>query len=457
MRYREFKYIVKEAEVFQTSNDRSMQKYIGIINQMISRGQPILIGKDGTDGSITPMKNHPLIKSENDIIKGTEDGEPAEYPAGKVYKSAEFGGPNRGNVAEGLFGIAIYDTLKNGSTSKKSIMDIATKGPIINGAESKAVGIKGHNPKDILSLTIRLGNNNFEGMRDIKFLNDKKMQGYMTQMEIFCNNRIENIKEQLQKNDKIDKIRVVADGVSDEATSKVDVIMDIVTDGKKQNIKYEYSVKTGNIKQFGQFSNLGGNVSKKYSAEERYNAQTNFWKEFGVTLEDDGTVEDMFVGSAMQNFREYGRVVPVKDVKTKNGDTKTITDPKGNNPFDYTYQEATKQLTTNFKSFEEESITNMLTALQKFATGNNLNAKMANFSEKDFEELDFKKLTPELLRQYKFTALGPKDIKSSTPEVQIFANKEPFLTLRLYVSDKKLTNLVEKEKGLTKLVQVLGK
>ena len=134
-------------------------------------------------------------------------------------------------------------------------MDIATKGPIINGAESKAVSIKGHNPKDILSLTIRLGNNNFKGMRDLKFLNDTKMQGYMTQMENFCNNRIENIKEQLQKNDKIDNIRVVADGVSDEATSKVDVIMDIVTDGKKQNIKYEYSVKTGNIKQFGQFSN----------------------------------------------------------------------------------------------------------------------------------------------------------------------------------------------------------
>ena len=69
MRYREFKYIIKEAEVYATSNDRSMQKYIGIINQMISRGQPILIGKDGTDGSITPMKNHPLIKSANDIIK----------------------------------------------------------------------------------------------------------------------------------------------------------------------------------------------------------------------------------------------------------------------------------------------------------------------------------------------------------------------------------------------------
>ena len=40
-------------------------------------------------------------------------------------------------------------------------MDIATKGPIVNGAESKAVSIKGHTPEDILSLTIRLGNNNF--------------------------------------------------------------------------------------------------------------------------------------------------------------------------------------------------------------------------------------------------------------------------------------------------------
>ena len=455
MRYRDFKYIIKETSLDSASTPDSVAKYIAILNQMIARGQPIIIGKDGTDGSITPIKNHPPINNFKDIIQGTEHGEPAQYEAGKVYKGAEFGGPNRGNVAEGLFGIAIYDTLKNGSTSLSEIMKIATTGPIVNGAESKPVSIKGHNPNDILSLTVRLGNNNFKGMRDPKFLKDKKMQGYMTQMKNFCNTRVENIKEQLQKNDKIDKIRVVADGVSDEATSKVDVIMDIVTDGKKQNIKYEYSVKTGNIKQFGQFTNLGGNTSKKYSAEERYNAQANFWKQFGVTLEDDGKVEDMFVGSAMQNFREYGRVVPVTQKKTKKGDMKTITDPKGNNPFDYTYQEATDQLNTNFKSFEEESITNILTALQKFATGNNPNAKMANFSEKDFEELDFSKLTSEVLRQYKFTAVGPKDIKSSTPEIQIFANKQPFLTLRLYVSDKKLTNLVEKEKGLTKLVQVL--
>ena len=113
MRYREFKYI-KETSLDSASTPDSEAKYIAILNQMIARGQPIIIGKDGTDGSITPIKNHPPIKNFNDIIQGTEDGEPAQYQAGKVYKGAEFGGPNRGNVAEGLFGIAIYDTLKNG-------------------------------------------------------------------------------------------------------------------------------------------------------------------------------------------------------------------------------------------------------------------------------------------------------------------------------------------------------
>ena len=97
MRYREFKYI-KETSLDSASTPDSEAKYIAILNQMIARGQPILIGKDGTDGSITPIKNHPPIKNFNDIIQGTEDGGPAQYQAGKVYKGAEFGGPNRGNV-----------------------------------------------------------------------------------------------------------------------------------------------------------------------------------------------------------------------------------------------------------------------------------------------------------------------------------------------------------------------
>ena len=88
----------------------------------------------------------------------------------------------------------------------------------------------------------------------------------MTQMANFCNKEIKDVKQTLQTNQQIDSVNVIADGISDQKGSKVDVLMNILSGGKKETVKYEYSVKAGDIKQFGQSSILGGNTSQKFSA-----------------------------------------------------------------------------------------------------------------------------------------------------------------------------------------------
>lgn len=485
MRYVEFKKIA-EATTLGRSTSTSVPGYITAVNNLLATNQPIAVGPEGipvvpkpnqrlripttnptdlknffdTQKITTTDNKEVLVKNitKTDKIKGQSTAAAAGGSGEQIPNK-----PNRGNVAEGLFAIALYDTIKNGSTSGATIVSTATKGlPSALSGETELP----HSPVDKLTLKINLAPEDFAGLKNEKFLkSDKEIQGYMTQMANFCNKEIKDVKQTLQTNQQIDSVNVIADGISDQRGSKVDVLMNILSGGKKETVKYEYSVKAGDIKQFGQSSILGGNTSQKFSAEQRFQAQIDFWEQFGINLDDDNRLEDDFVNTAMANQQNDkngipGEIVKTKATKTKKGKEKRITDPNASNPFDYTYDKAAKQLNANLQRFEEDTVRSIIQAVQSHARGNNPNAKVLNFDVNKYEQLDFEKLTP-LLQSIEFKAQGPRPgakIKA-TPEIKIYsktgAKWKEFLTVRLYVTHKKITNMIEKEDGLTELVNMI--
>ena len=131
--------------------------------------------------------------------------------------------------------------------------------------------------KDKVSLSVRLSPNNFAALTDSITMRD--MAGEVKSVVDYVNGEeIQELEKDFANNGTIDNIQVIADGLSDENTSKVDVYV-------KYNsgvVKYERSVKTGNVKQFGQVTSGGG--KDDLSMEERYDLQEEFWSTWGVSI-----------------------------------------------------------------------------------------------------------------------------------------------------------------------------
>jgi hypothetical protein len=427
----EHPWFLREAMVSTASSPESAAMYIQSINNLLKKNKPIQVGGQKKDKKMFTPAPGQQITSFKDSLKGELNGVTTTIKAGQIYKSEEIKGAkadyNKGNVAEGIFGAGIYLAL---ITPARSIStNILTSFILRSLTDKNGIAISGTNTrtKDKVSLSVRLSENNFTALTDSKSLNT--MQGEIQSIVDYVNGEeIAELEKSFAENRKIDDIHVVADGLSDEDTSKVDVYVKFA-DGV---VKYERSVKTGNVTQFGQAST--GGAKDTLSTEERYDLQEEFWSTWGIDI-----------SRAQKDFEDSERDFL--------------------QAYDFSYKVAAEELaklfTTNKK--EKNNIPEFIKTIQYHAYRDNPNAKMIKFSKEGYTVLDFKKLDNFVDKiDLKAVYNPPAERKTSSgdyvrarPEIHIVDQEgRKFMSFRLYATEKKVTNLIEQGPLLTKITRV---
>ena len=423
-------WFMREAMVSTASSPESAARYIQSINNLLKKNKPIQVGGQKKDKKMFTPAPGQQITSFKDPLKGELNGVATTIKAGQIYKSEEIKGAkadyNKGNVTEGLFGAGIYLAL---ITPARSIStNILTSFCLRSLKDKNGIAISGTNTKtkDKVSLSVRLSENNFTALTDLKSLNT--MQGEIKAIVDYVNGEeIAELEKSFAENGKIDDIYVVADGLTDEDTSKVDVYVKFA-DGV---VKFERSVKTGKVKQFGQATT--GGAKDTLSTEERYDLQEEFWSTWGI---DISRAQKDFEDSETDFLQAY----------------------------DFSYKVAAEELAKLFTTNKKENnIPEFIKTIQYHAYRDNPNAKMIKFSKEGYTVLDFKKLDDFVDKiDLKAVYNPPAQRKTSSgdyvrarPEVHIVDQEgNKFMSFRLYVTEKKITNLIEQGPLLTKITRV---
>ena len=425
-------WFVKEAMV-GTSTDPS--KYLPSIEKLFLKGGEFPVGKSPGKMTVKVPAGTKLNKGLDTVIG--KDAKGNEIKVGQLFKSDLIKGANttsynKGNVVEGIFGAGIYLALITPARSiSESILAsfcvrslAGQNGKIVKGMNTKT--------KDKVSLSVRLSPNNFAALTDSRTM--REMAGEIRSVVDYVNGEeIKELEKDFEQNGTIDNIQVIADGLTEEDTSKVDVYVKY----DHGVVKYERSVKTGNVKQFGQVSS-GGVKDPLLSTEARYDLQEEFWSTWGI---DISRSQEDFEDTSEDDFIEA---------------------------YDFSYAVAAEELNKLFSTNKKEksNIPEFLKTIQYHAYRDNPNAKMIKFSDKGYVVLDFTKLDGFVDKIDLKAVYNPPaerktpsgDYLRTRPEIQIVDQEgNIFLTFRLYVSGKKITNLIEQGPLLTKITQVSPK
>lgn len=304
MRLLELKSLLEAAEL--TPNE--LVKYRGAENDRI----PIFLKKVETGSPFELVTGEPVVidKSELPRLKkllaagnasaigkiNTASGTPISL--GKLKKTAEFGGKtsstatttaNQGEIAEGILGAGIFAKLIARAGGKINVIGRDELWAVIDqlrlSGDSEYSLSKRDAGKvvvnDSIIYTLRLKEGPYRDLLDPskRALLDDIVQGVVE----FANSPdLEEYTRYFYLNGKPDVINVIADGVTEETTSKVDVKV-VVTDpktGKKSTRILNYSLKAGGVKQFGQ---VGAGAAKVKGSQ--FENQKILWSQFGIDVE----------------------------------------------------------------------------------------------------------------------------------------------------------------------------
>ena len=432
MRYREFKKTITEATI-AASTPSSIPTYIANLNQLLSTNQTIPAGKQG-EINFVPDPNQ-KVNSIADVIKGKIDNKPAEIQVSKVFKSADVKGKagrsfNLGNATEGMFATAIYTRL------------ITDKDISIHQLKSSLAKLPPHNKNGItvgpasvkdrkgvtdkIQLFVKLDISSYNGIKDPQSL--QNLIPHLQSIVNYVNNEeVKTLTNEFKNNGTVDSVKVISDGVTDAKSSKVDVeVVYLNEKGERKVVRYERSVKTGGVKQFGQVTAGGAkpedDSGKGISRTERYDLQEQFWDDFEI---DISASEDDFID--WPDFVEA---------------------------YDFTYAEAAKQLNAKLQGDkkEKQTVKNIFDVIKKHGFGDRPNAKTVDFGPKGYKVLDYKKLDDFIEK----TDLSAKFIKEQKrPGVAIQDQKgKDFVIIRLYKGETKMTNMIERGPALEQIVKV---
>jgi hypothetical protein len=381
----------------------------------------------------------------------TTDGQQLSW--NKLEKTTEFGARsgdtttaggapgkvgNKGEVAEGILGVATFARLVKRPSDPITESDLHTiikslpPGVEKNGAVNIQLNRKetGNPISDIFSLYLRLKPDVYGD-----FVDESKwaqMKGITAGVIQYVNSNLKRYTDYFSTNAKPDEVKVVADGVSGETDTKVDVFLQYqnkATGAQKVLQHFDMSVKTGTTKQMGQ---VGGGASKQ-SMDERFEILRQMWDKFGVDISNK------------------------KAAFVKSGDIVL--------GYEIAYMEAAKRLKSALggrnKDNEAQFLENLVNAIKFFATLNNDRVKLVQFkdtSKGGFYVLDFKKL--DRLFDKNLVDLTAEYVsETSLPKVVIYnkVDGSPVLSIRVYKAGTGyIRNYIEKEKGLVKLLRVRG-
>jgi hypothetical protein len=191
------------------------------------------------------------------------------YKLSDIFKSADYGGAgqNLGNVAEGVLNVAVAARFIN--KGKKitaedaySVRSKLTGSGMIRKAEFSSAN-KLSSVKDEVDVVIELNESDMAN-----FLKNKYPQ-LMNAAVIFANSKnVRDLADVLYNNNQFNFIDIKSLGISGGLRTKIDTF--VLVDG--QEVSMNYSLKAGDVKQFGQF------------AGHTWEAQENLWNAFGIDV-----------------------------------------------------------------------------------------------------------------------------------------------------------------------------
>ena len=406
MRYSDIKLNILEADLSDVTPS-SRPKYLNAINNLLSNNKNIEIGKTG-EQIFTPDPGQQVTDLNfSDKITGKINGDNVTIIAKRINKDQLKSGKywNLGYVSEGLLGMGLFlGLLLDKKITPKDIENGIFKYLKKNGDKISAVNKK---TKDNISLQVYLPGNDFKGIKDQETYKNQDVQNHSASIANYVNNSedFKTLDDLFRLNEKVDSVDVIADGRSDQKATTVDVYVRYAN-GKK--VRFERSIKSGQVKQFGQ-APMGGALRNperddgKYTREDRWDYQEKFWNRVGVDI-----------SNAEQNFYDS---------------------PNLNDAFFASYREAAiiidKSLTTD--RGERIMLRNLFRLAQDFA-----GAKMIHIYKGGYRVMDFGKLD-DLVETADFRAdlVGNKYPRLQVRDVNIEGAKGIFLEIQVKTDGNK--------------------
>ena len=426
-------------DVKRENNQKKDEKYQ--LTSQYTNKQSVRL-KPGQDNLFTTFNDLVVagsLKRAFDLDLETTDG---KIKFGSLKKPSE--GANYGNVAEGVFAAALAARFSKGRykmmTSADDVYIMIEKispTPMPGRTSQKAVFEVeapnfGTSLTDTISCTITLAKVNMDFLKNSQ--NKEALRDYVNASLTYANREsVRDWVKTIYTNGRQDRVEIDADGVTNEKTSKIDVKVSITDDEGKmyRGVNINASVKTDDIKQFGQ---VGG---------DSFNAVSRFFTEaIGETM-----------SGASGEFAQKKRV-PTK-LRTIYKAANTIINNNLNNP------------TTSVSMASKIG-----TGISRFATQDNAGVvdpesgdtvELINLSSGEATIYNFKNVAQKL-SQYKLKSEYGFSGDFSLPTITIRESETNKIVINFrskaeYVKDKKTggkklyyRNLVEKGQFLTELI-----
>lgn len=373
MRYNDFKQIMLEGSNLSVGELLNRSGRVELFLNKIKSRQPFDLVAGGAI-TVDPSEHDRLKQLLVPGAKGqlkvkTTDGEMISTAAFK--KTADFGGlagkqgkvANKGEVAEGILGAATMARLIKRPGTDVTIQDVYAIIKQLPNTETGGTVTKSapeaDKISDVFELTVKLKPATYADFKD-----ESKwpvMAGISKSIVQYVNSNVKSYSNFFEQNGRPDKVEIVSDGVSEEKSSKTDVYM-VYRDeaGERRLQHFDLSAKTGTTNQIGQVGSGGA----KAAPEKQYEVISGLFNRFGADL------------------------TPIKE--------KFLAAKPMEKAYEYAYQQAANDLQNKLKGMdddvEQSFLKQLITGIKYFATLNNDQIKLVQFTDKGYFVLDFKKL-----------------------------------------------------------------
>ena len=262
-------------DIKRENNEKKDEQY-QLTNQY-TRKQSVRLLK-GQDSKFTDFNNFIVansLKRAFDIDLETTDG---KIKFGSLKKPSE--GANYGNVAEGVFAVALLARFSSGrvkrDTTAFDVYNLIRKisySPMPGRTSVKAI-LNETAPNEGISATDNIICNITLAKVNMDFLinpsNREALLDYVIASLTYANkDSVRKWVETIYTNRRVDTVKIDADGVSNERTSKIDVKVSITyRDGAKmklmKGVDINASIKADDVRQFGQVSGESFNSVSRF-------------------------------------------------------------------------------------------------------------------------------------------------------------------------------------------------
>jgi hypothetical protein len=334
---------------------------------------------------------------------------------------------NKGDVSEGIVGIALYMKFSgmamNESTHNKILYNLTSGQPLSTNYKGSKDDL------DTVTLTINLASVHFDSLtnKDPEFetLRRPLIEGALE----YANSRnVNTYKKHFHENGKMDGIDIRADGLGDQKGTKTDIYVELTRTvnsiTKTRRLNLNISLKAGSV---GQFSQVSGS---------KFENQESLWKTFGMSI---------------------------NSVKTKYEEL--LSKGKQASAIELSYKTVYNQLKTDFAKSPDDitSIISLMKAIIHHATSGE-HIELVQLDKRTFKRYGFKKSESKLIniaKNHNFTvswnvSKGTNGI--NLPRINILLDNEPFLSVRSKQDIRAngsfyARNYIEKRPAFTRIFQ----